>query len=160
MPSSTRKPLVISIRLTGARETLAAFRQFPKEASDELRKAAGEIADNMVGWIKAGAAADSRQSRFVAQTTKRMTDRVPVVQVGGTKSITDSQGHRAPAYKVLFGANFGSSRYPQFRAHRGKGQPDYFIWSNIEGHQAEIDRRWNEAADRTIAKWSEGGDQV
>lgn len=145
-----KRQLVINVEISGLRETLRALRDLPKDASAELRDEAGKIAADMVGWIQAAANADTPQSAAVGATAKVARDRVPAVTVGGATKITSS---RAPAYAILFGANFGARSFPQFREWAGKGQ-DYFIFANIDDHQAEIEERWLSAADRVIAAWS------
>ena len=152
------KALQINLRLTGARETLAAFRALPKDASTELRVASKELAGQMVGWIVARARSDSAQSALLAPTVRAVSDRVPAVQVGGSRMLARSSGGTVAAWRVLFGANFGASRWPQFRPHRGRGQQDYFIWVSIDEHADEIDKAWNAAADKVIRKWSQGGE--
>jgi hypothetical protein len=148
------KALVINVKIDGLRETMRAFRGLPKDASAELRDAAGEIADDMVGWIRNAAENDSAQSALMAGTVKVVRDRVPAITVGGSTRVGRN---RAPAYKILFGANFGSRSMRQFRPWAGQGQ-DYFIFSNIEGHAKEIEARWLDAADKIIDRWvhSEG----
>lgn len=144
------KALVINIKIDGLRETVRAFRDLPKDASAELRDAAGEIADDMVGWIRNAAENDSAQSALMAGTVKVVRDRVPAVTVGGSGKVGSN---RVPAYKILFGANFGSRSLRQFRPWAGQGQ-DYFIFSNIDTHAKEIEARWLDAADKIIDKWS------
>lgn len=145
-----KRALQINVEITGLRETLRAFRDLPKDASAELRDEAGKIAQDMVEWIQAAARSDSPQSAALADTVKIARDRVPAVTVGGASKITSS---RAPAYAILFGANFGARTFRQFRAWAGKGQ-DYFIFSNIDQHAKEIEERWLSAADRVVTAWS------
>lgn len=143
--------LTINVQIEGLRETMRAFRDLPQEASTELRDASGLIANDMVTWIKNAAMGDSAQSAAVAGTTKAVRDRVPVVQIGGAKKVTSS---KAAAYKILFGANFGSRTLKQFRSWAGVGN-DYFIFKNIDQHRGEIEARWLDAADAAIRKWSQ-----
>lgn len=153
-PSKRRAPLVVNVKIDGLRETLRAFRDLPKDASDELRDEAGKIAADMAGWISHAATADSRQSALVAGTVKVRRDRVPVVEIGGAARVgTGSGKQKGRAYQILFGANFGARSFPQFRSWAGVGQ-DYFVFTQIEAHEREIEDRYLDAADRIIAKWS------
>lgn len=153
MPTS--KPLVINVKIDGLLGTLRAFRELPKDASEELRVAAGELAADMVGWIAAGARAESRTAARVAGTAKVNRDRVPSVSIGGSSRVgTGSGRQKGKAYQLLFGANFGSrGAYRQFRPWAGKGN-DFFVFKQIEAHEREIESRYLDAADRIIAKWS------
>lgn len=153
-PTGRRAPLVVNVNIDGLRETLRAFRELPKDASAELRDEAGKIAADMAGWISSAARADSRQSALVADTVKVRRDRVPVVEIGGTARVGTGTGRqKARAYQILFGANFGSRSFPQFRQWAGKGR-DYFVFSQIEAHENEIEARYLDAADRVITRWS------
>lgn len=149
-----RRPLIINVEIEGLQATLRAFRELPKNASDELRDEAGEIAASMAGWIRDAANADSRQSALVANTVKVLRDRVPVVSIGGASRVGTGTGRKkGKAYEILFGANFGSRTYRQFRPWAGKGN-DYFVFTQIEAHEREIESRYLDAADRVITKWS------
>lgn len=149
---ATNKPLTIRVHITGVRETLAAFRQLPKDATVELREAAGRIAEMLALDARGRGMASSRQSALVAPTVRVVRDRVPVVQVGGSSRVGS---RKTPAWHILFGAEFGARAYKQFRRHRGsKG---YWFFSTIEGNEARIAAEWNEAADRIIQKWGAGG---
>lgn len=157
-PRPRSKPLVVNVKIDGLRETLRAFRDLPKEASAELRDEAGKIAGDMAGWISSAARADSRQSALVADTVKVRRDRVPVVELGGTTRVGTGTGRqKARAYQILFGANFGSRSFPQFRQWAGKGN-DYFVFRQIEAHEREIEERYLDAADRILTHWSSSTD--
>lgn len=150
--ATSNKPLTVKVHITGVRETLAAFRQLPKDATVELRESAGRIAEMLAGAARARGMASSKQSALVAPTVRVMRDRVPVVQVGGSSQVGT---RHTPAWRILFGAEFGARSYRQFRRHRGsKG---YWFFSTIEGNEARIAAEWNEAADRIIQKWGAGG---
>jgi hypothetical protein len=143
------KPLTVRVRITGVRETLKAFKDLPKQAADELRTASGKIAEFMATTARSRGSMSSSRSSLVAGTVKVARDRVPVVQVGGSKALGT---RRTPAWKMLFGDEFGARSFPQFRAHRGsKG---YWFFSSIEGNESRIDTEWNAAADEIVRKWS------
>lgn len=142
-----RKPLTIAVQITGLHETLTALRGVPKEANAELRDAAGRLAEDMLGWVRREARGNP-QATAVAATAKVARDRLPAIQLGGTTRITST---RAPAWKILFGANFGARRFHQFRPWAGRGR-DYFVWRAVEAHAVEIADRWLAAADGIIRR--------
>jgi hypothetical protein len=147
VPRVKQKPITVTLTITGLRQTLAAFRDLPKEAATQLRDASARIADHVAAAAKAAGSASSPRSRLVAQTVRVVRDRVPAVQVGGTKQV----GHRkTPVWKLLFGDEFGASTYPQFRPHRGR--EGYWFFPTVEAEQPTIDREWNKAAD-DIVRW-------
>jgi hypothetical protein len=149
---AANKPLTMRVRITGVHETLAAFRNLPKDATVELREAAGRIAERIAVSARAAGMSSSAQSALVAPSVRVARDRVPVVQVGGAGQV----GRRnTPMWKILFGAEFGARSYRQFRRHRGaKG---YWFFSTIEGNEGQIAAEWNKAADTIISKWGAGG---
>jgi hypothetical protein len=152
--AAKRKSFTISIQVEGMGETLRAFRDLPKEASDELRVESGEIAEYLAGKIRTAAGSDmSPQARIVAATLKVKRDRVPVLEVGGTKRIGRN---KVPANRLMFGAEFGSNRFRQFHK-RHTGTAGSWFYGTVKREEAEIGRMWLEAADRIIAKWAEGG---
>lgn len=144
----------IQMHITGARETLAAFRRLPKDASTELRERSLKLSELLANRAMAAGRSDSRQSALVAGTVKPRKDRVPVVEVGGSARVGR---HGTPAWKILFGAEFGAGpSLPQFRPHRGR--EGYWFFPTVKAEQSTIDREWNEAADEIVRKFSEGGD--
>ena len=155
MPNKTS--LTLNIQLTGARETIKAFRGLPKEFQDGIRDGAGKISEDMATWVRGALLADTRQSAVLADTVKVNRDRVPSITVGGAKRVTSSG---AKAYQLLFGANFGATTYrrpgrvPFFEHdHAGPGN-DYVIWKTYLEHQGEVDERWNAVADEALAAWA------
>ncbi|MBN9739551.1 hypothetical protein DMP23_00265 [Amycolatopsis sp. A1MSW2902] len=158
--------LVVKLQLTGAREVLAAFRDLPKEASDALRDASQNLARKLAVKAAADVAAHGGpQGHLVAPTTKAVRDRVPAIQIGGTKRV----GRRlAPAYGLLFGSIFGmngrsgwysAARYAgstgrQYRPHQG--QDAYAFFPVVEQNQAAIAAEWNAAANEIIRSFNRG----
>jgi hypothetical protein len=147
-----KQALTITMPVSGVRETLAAFRGLPKEASKQLREAAGEIADEIADDVRAAGRAEGAQAALVATTVRRGYDRVPVVTAGGTKRLGS---RKKPAWKLLFGSEFGSDQYTQFpRSHQGRD--GIWIFPSIEENSAMIAKRWQEAAEATIRAFTQG----
>jgi hypothetical protein len=143
--------LTIRVHIDGLRETLAALRRLPKDANDELRVAATELAKELAIAAAASGRAEGRQAALVATTVKARRDRVPVIVAGGSKRLGRN---RKPAYKLLFGSEFGATRYTQYKPHLGRGS--YWFFRTVEDEQVEISAKWLEAADAIIRKFGEG----
>lgn len=147
-----KKTLTIGIRIEGVRETLAAFNRLPKDASVQLRKAAEDLAQLLATDARAAGVREGAQAAVVATTVKTGRDRVPVVTAGGTKRVGS---RRAPAWKLLFGAEFGSNRFEQFpRSHQGSS--GIWFFPTIEQNAGPIARRWRQAADDILAAFARG----
>jgi hypothetical protein len=155
--------LTVRVRISGVRETLAAFRKLPKDASDTLRGAAKSISFAVARSARAAGQRTDAQSAAVSTTVKPVRDRVPAVQVGGSTRVG---GSRTPAYRLLFGSEFGgngrfgwysAAKYDasvgrQFSAHTGREGRWFF--PTIEREQARIDQKWGKAADDIIRRWT------
>lgn len=163
-----KSSLTVKVQIEGVRETLAAFRELPKDASKELRDASQKLAKVIAAKAKVDAVAHGGpQGKLLAPTIKAARDRVPVVTVGGARKVGRN---RAPAYGVLFGSVFGfygrsgwygaakfhGGRGRQYRPHRG--QDAYWFFPLVESEAPEISRAWNQAADDIVRKFSAGGD--
>lgn len=146
--------ITVRVRIEGARETLAAFRQLPKNASNELRDANQKISEDLASKIRAAAESSSKQSALVAPGIKARRDRVPTVEAGGKRRVGRN---RKPMDKILFGANFGATYLKQFRPHRGAGEDDYWFFSTVKANESRIAAAWDQAADRVLEAWGRGG---
>lgn len=151
--AAKKSSVVISVTGEGVRETLAAFRGLPKEANRELRLASLDLSRELAADAKAAGAAEGSQAALVATTVKAVFDRTPAVQAGGTKRLGS---RRKPAWKLLFGSEFGSNEYRQF-PHLHQGRDGIWFFPTIEANSSSIAARWREAADRTIAAFTKGG---
>lgn len=149
-----KSTLTVTLSITGLRETLRAFQELPKDASNRLRDETLKLSQALAVKAKAAGQADAApQSPLVASTVKAARDRVPVIQAGGTKRLGRN---RAPAWKLLFGSEFGSNAYQQFhREHAGR--QGYWFFPVIEGSQAQIAAAWSRVADGIVRDFSEGG---
>ena len=145
--------LTIVVEIDGVRETLEAFRELPKQATDKLRDAAGQIASDLLPAVRSAARSDrSPQAALVASTAKVRRDRIPVLVAGGTKRLGVN---RAPAYKLLFGSEFGSDHFDQFHK-RHQGQEGSWFFPVVEDEAGRISAAWNEAADAIIREFNGG----
>lgn len=140
--------LTVNVRIDGLRETLAALNKLPKEAGQEIRAKSQELAKLIAASATEAGRAEGRQAALVATTVKAMRDRVPVVSAGGTKRLGRN---REPAYKLLFGSEFGATRYEQYLPHLGRDS--YWFFRTVEDEQVTISAAWREAADAIIEKF-------
>lgn len=143
--------ITFTFAVDGLREVLDAFNRLPKEANAELREAAGRIAALLAVSIQAAAAAEGRQAARLGDTVKVRRDRVPSVQIGGTRRLFHGRkdGTGREAFRVLFGSEFGSNTGHGFKRHRG--QQGYWIFPTVERKQSQIADEWLAAADRIVA---------
>lgn len=170
MAASSSRPLDLTVRIEGANGTLRAFRDLPKEASDALRDKAQELSKLMARWVSDAGQSEGAQAALLAGTVVAKRDRLPYIAVGGTKRI----GHawpgagKAPAWRLLFGSEFGHSGAggrgkgsgdfaPHgFKPHRGR--EGYWIFPTVERHEADISKAWQEAADEVIERFTRAAD--
>jgi len=130
---------------------LRGFSRMDRAAGVELRAANVEISEVLAGWVRAAAASSDAQSAALASTVKARRDRVPAVVAGGSSRVTSS---RVPAYKLVFGAEFGARVLRQFRPHRGTD--GYWFFRTVEAHRSDVVDRWADAAARITAKFTTG----
>lgn len=149
-----RRNLTMTVKIEGVEETLRAFRRLPKDANKELRERSMALAQALAGRVQAAAMADrSPQAALLVGTVRARRDRVPAIAAGGSKRVGR---RRVPAWALLFGAEFGSNRFSQFRkSHQGRSGSWLFGVAEREGDM--IDREWNKAADEVARQWSDRG---
>lgn len=144
-----RNNLVVSIKVDGIRETLSAFARLPKDAQNEIRDASLELARQLAGSAAAAGHAEGSQASLVATTVKPRRDRVPVIEAGGSKRLGRN---KKPAFKLLFGSEFGSNYYRQFgKPHLGSGS--YWFFDTVDREQAAITTEWSKAADNVVRRF-------
>lgn len=141
--------LTVTIKIDGLRETLRAFRDLPKSASNEIRNESLQIARGLANRIRASASSRGHQARLLAATVGAVSDRVPSVKAGGS---TPLGRHRKPAYKLLFGSEFGAKYLKQFQPRNLTG---YWFYPTVDDYKDEMATRWLEAADIITTKWAE-----
>jgi hypothetical protein len=144
--------LTLRVHIEGARETIAAFRDLPKEASAELRSASLRISEVEANKIRAAASASSGQSALVASGVKARKDRLPSIVVGGATRVGRN---KKPLNKIMYGANFGASYLKQFRPHRGAGDEDYWFFSTAEKDVDRMVDQWGRAVDKVLRRWGD-----
>lgn len=160
-----KSSLTIKVEIEGVRETLALFRKMPKAATVELRNASQRIAEMVAESAKAGAYAEGRQAALLVPTIKAVRDRVPAVQVGGSKPVGRND---APAWRVLFVSEFGmdkrsgwyaADKYDQSIGQQAKphsGNVGRWFFPSVEPLTPQIEREWNAAAERIAGMFGMG----
>lgn len=147
-----KSALTINMRVEGAHATLAALRRMPKQASDELRDASQQLASTLANRVRSAAASEGRQAGILAATVAARRDRLPVIVAGGSRRLGRN---RKPAYKLLFGSEFGANRLRQFKPHLGRGS--YWFFRTVEDNQTVVAAAWRKAADDVVRRFGEGG---
>lgn len=113
---------------------LRTCRTFPKEYSKELRKRSKAIAKPIAE--DARSRAKTPQQKMVAPSIREVSDRIPVIKVGGGITLKSSTPRRRQpkAGQVYFGADFGSS-LPQFP---GKTKGGRMIFKAVQANRDAI----------------------
>ncbi|MEV6879109.1 hypothetical protein [Amycolatopsis sp. NPDC051128] len=159
--------LVVTVRIDGVREILRAFSVLPKSAQKAIRDHSQALARKLaVKAVVDVSAHGGPQGPNLATTVKAVRDRVPAIQVGGTRKLGR---HLSPAWGMLFGSLFGmngrsgwfsAARYAsaagrQYRPHAG--QQAYAFFPLVEAEAPTISREWHAAVDDVVREFSQGG---
>lgn len=146
------RPFEVSVAITGVRETLQAIRQLGPDANKAIRDRSMELSQRMAGRLRSAAQAEGRQAARLAETVKPKRDRVPAVNIGGTKRIFRGRkdGTGREAFRGLFGSEFGA-RGHGFKPHRGRN--GYWVWPTILSEQPAIAQEWQKAADEVVRQF-------
>lgn len=144
-----RDGLTVRIKIDGVRPTLAALGTLPKDAQTEIREASAKLAGTLARSTIAAGTAEGRQAAIVAPTVKVRRDRLPVIEAGGGALIGRN---RKPAFKLLFGSEFGATVLKQYKPRA----VSYWFFKTVEDQQTAIGRAWNEAADKIIDRFGRG----
>ena len=127
----------------------------------EMRKAARQVAGNLVIKAKAEAATvtRSRQAIQVMRGMRAKSDRVPTVSLSHKSPFISksnpNKNRKRPVTRgdVFFGAEFGGGATPrtkQFLRHRGRS--GYFFWPTVRKEKENIAKEYLEAIDRVLAQ--------
>jgi hypothetical protein len=164
---AAKTALTVTMQIDGVRDTLAAFRELPKDASAELRRRTLQLSETLADAARRdGMADEAPQSRLVARTVRAQKDRTPAVVAGGNRKLGR---HRTPAYTLLFASVFGQNRRSgwyakprygrsggrQYRRHGGRDA--YWFFPVIEQEQPQIARAWQQVADSVVREFAGGG---
>lgn len=133
------------------RQILRSFKAMSDEAVAKSKEVSSELADYAAGKIKSYAVG----SRFVASS--RVADNVKISKsskIGefayGFKSQKLFSGG-ATTLDMVYGLEFGSTKYPQFPPRRKEG---YFIYPTLRRIQPELIKRWEQAFDEILKEFN------
>ena len=174
--AETKTTITIRPNLADYRGLLKALSQMDKESQKALKDEVLSISAWTASGIRSAAANApfSKQATAVAVTVKPVRDRVPTVQIGGTKKIPVTRkitpGNPAPsAGQLLFGSEFGGERnakdsasafpnggyrFPARSPREGRGNAGYWIFPTLKSMQPEIKKRWFEACNKVMDNWA------
>jgi hypothetical protein len=150
-----------AIEILGIAEFLRDASKADANFNIEMRKAARQVAANLVIKAKAEAATvtRSRQAIQVMRGMKAKSDRIPTVSLSHKSPFISksnpNKNRKRPVTRgdVFFGAEFGggaSPRTKQFLRHRGRS--GYFFWQTVRKEKENIAKEYLEAIDRVLAK--------
>ena len=141
-----------NVRVEGIDEVRRSFRRVPKDVKKTLRERTKELSEVLAESARQAGMADSAQTALVAPLVKARKGETPYIAGGGSKRVGRN---RVPAYKVIFGNEFGSDRLKQFRPHRGR--KGYWLFPTVEREKDEITKAWLDVADDVIKDFVKGG---
>lgn len=136
----------VDVYVDGLNDVLRAFRNLPKEASNELRDASNTIAAQYMApaWRNAALYNAGPWGGKIAESVKVRRDRVPAVSIGGNRKVFSGG---ASATMVRYPSDSGQARnsFAPFEATDWMGQ--------VRGYQGAAMTEWGRAVDRVLAKW-------
>lgn len=147
----------VSIKFEGINETLRAFKQLDKGASEAAKVEATKIAEFLAARIRAKAPSDPRYQNL-AVSVKAGRDRVPVIRIGGRAGpkVSGGGGPRELVIGMEFGADQAGPngwRFPPRTPRLGRGNAGYWIYPTAKRNQPEIVKLWKDSLDTSIQKW-------
>lgn len=141
-----------NLRVEGVDETVRAFRRMPKEARRSLSERTKELAEVLAESARRAGHAEGRQAALVADLVKARKGQTPFIAGGGAKRVGS---RKVPAYKLIFGAEFGANTLKQYKPHAGK--TGYWLFPTVEREKAKIIETWKNVADDVAKDFAAGG---
>lgn len=142
-----RRTLTVTMRITGLPQTIRAFNKLPKDAQREVAAASLSIAGVLAVDVRISARTNG-QSGLMAPTVRAVKGTLPTIVAGGNRRVGRN---RVPAYKVLFGSEFGSHSLKQYRGFTSDG---YWFFRTVKDNLDYVDREFNAAWDEVIRRWA------
>lgn len=136
MASSGIRP---QVRIEGAREVKAELEELDEGLGRALKDAYTRVANEVADASQLRALSEGGVAAFVAPSIRTSPSVNAAAIRLGVGSLTRKNGTIVAAAKVAPGAEFGSQKYRQFRAWRGKGaDAGYFVYPTIRDNRTEI----------------------
>ena len=144
----------VGIGVKGLRTTQRKLKELPDDAKGELVKASGRIAKVVGDQAAMRFTALGNQGPLVGRTLRSTKGTVPTIKVGGSSKLGRN---KAPAYKLLYGTEFGSDKYKQFHAAH-TGRVGRALYPTVRDRAEYMYSQWKDAADKVARDFAEGGD--
>lgn len=138
------------LEVTGLRETRKKFRELPPDAKKELQARSERIAQVVGDEASRRFQALGHQGPLIASTLRTRLGDTPSIAVGGSARLGKN---RKPAFKLLYGTEFGSDKYRQFHAaHTGK--TGRALYPTIRDRSEWMVEQWRDAADTAADRFT------
>lgn len=137
--------MAMNIKVTGLKSTLKALKKLPEQFQSDVMDASWEISQEVAVALRAKARSQSNMTGLEAPTIVTGEALMPMVTIGGSSMVGK---HAVAAYKILFGSEFGSNKYHQFKPVNAAG---YWIYPTVTAMQETFVDKWQEAAGTAIA---------
>ena len=135
-----------------------AFSLMGDEAVSEAKNVAGDLASYAASEIKSAARGRTKAAKAVqavadgAKVSK--SSKTGRIDIGFASQRLSGGGN---TQKLWAGLEFGSNRYKQFPSYSGRlgrGSRGWFIYPTLRRIQPELTKKWEDAADSIIKKWT------
>jgi len=135
-----------------------AFSLMGDEAVDEAKSVAGNLAAYAANEIKSAARGRTKSAKAVqavadgAKVSK--SSKTGRIDIGFASQRLSGGGN---TQKLWAGLEFGSNRYRQFPSYSGRlgrGSRGWFIYPTLRRIQPELTKKWEDAANSIIKKWT------
>ena len=135
-----------------------AFSLMGDEAVSEAKNVAGDLASFAANEIKSAARGRTKAAKAVqavadgAKVSK--SSKTGRIDIGFASQRLSGGGN---TQKLWAGLEFGSNRYKQFPSYSGRlgrGSRGWFIYPTLRRIQPELTKKWENAADSIIKKWT------
>lgn len=154
-----------AIEIVGIANFLRDAAKADERFNTEMRKAAQNVAQNLVdkAKVEAGTVTRSSQATEVMKGMRARRDRIPTVKLDEKSGfVSKSNPNRKRKRKVtrgdvFFGAEFGGQARPrtkQFLRHRGRS--GYFFWQTVRKEKENIARDYLDAIQRVLNTLKDG----
>lgn len=151
----------ISIKINDAdlRDLQKAIFRMEKASKDDLKNEVMEMAKDAVPVFQRSAQTTRQQA--LKPTVKARKDVTPVIEFGGAGKAGVRGG--ATFSQLLFGTEFGANQaflrnggraFPARSPRAGRGSRGYWIFPTAKKIQPTITRRWYQAVDDVLDRWT------
>lgn len=138
------------------REVQLRLSRLPRQAREELEKANNKLSRRLANRVRRAAKRDGarhpKQAAIIPIGVRNGP--TPGVWAGGNQLVGR---RRKPAWKLIYGAEFGARVLRQYRAWSGAGTGSgYWFFPTLRKAGPQMRQLWNEAADKVTRKFGRG----